>query len=109
MAYRISLSASAESDAYAAFEYIRDVAPTHAERWLVRLFQEILTLEEMPARCAVIPEAKEVGFTARHLLYGKGRGTYRIIFHVREDQQHVRILRIWHASRDAITAADVVE
>ncbi len=73
MAFRVSLSAPAESDAYAAFEHIRDVAPMRAEEWLVQLFQVISTLEKMPARCAIIPEAKEVGFTARHLLYGKGR------------------------------------
>ncbi len=109
MAFRVSLSAPAETDAYAAFEYIRDVAPMHAETWLVRLFQAILSLAEMPARCAVIPEAKEVSFPARHLLYGKGKGIYRIIFDIREDEQHVRVLRIWHASRDAITAADVVD
>jgi plasmid stabilization system protein ParE len=37
----------------------------------------------------------------------KRQGVYRIIFHIREEDQHVRILRIWHASRDAITAADI--
>jgi len=108
MAFRVSLSAPAESDAYAAFEHVRDVAPMHAERWLVRLFQAILSLEEMPARCAIIPEARELGFIARHLLYGKGKGIYRIIFDIHDDEQHVRVLRVWHASRDAITAADVV-
>ena len=81
----------------------------HAERWLVRLFQAILSLEEMPARCAVIPEANELGFITRHLLYGTGKGIYRIIFHIREDERHVRVLRIWHASRDAIIAEDVAD
>jgi plasmid stabilization system protein ParE len=38
---------------------------------------------------------------------GKGRGLYSIIFDIREHEQHVRVLRIWHASRDAITAADL--
>jgi hypothetical protein len=66
-------------------------------------------LEALPARCPVIDEATELGFSARHLLYGKGRGVYRIIFHIREDEQHVRVLRIWHGFRDAITAADVEE
>jgi plasmid stabilization system protein ParE len=60
-------------------------------------------------RGRVIPEAKELGFPARHLLFGKGNGVYRIIFHVQKDEQHVRVLRIWHASRDAITSADVEE
>ncbi len=109
MAYRVSLSAPAEADAYAAFERIRAAAPLHAERWLARLFEAIFSLNRLPARCAVIPEAKELGCPARHLLYGKGSGVYRIIFHVRKGERQVRILRIWHASRDAITAADVAD
>ena len=109
MAYRVSLSVPAETDAYAAFERIREAAPMHAEQWLVRLFAAIDTLGQNPARCPVILEADELGFSARHLLYGKGRGLYRIVFDIREDEQHVRVLRIWHASRDAITAADVEE
>jgi mRNA-degrading endonuclease RelE of RelBE toxin-antitoxin system len=37
------------------------------------------------------------------------RSIYRIIFDIQEDTRHVRVLRIWHGSRDAITAADVEE
>jgi plasmid stabilization system protein ParE len=107
MAYRVSLTAPAEADAYAAFERIRAAVPRHAEKWLTRFFEAIFSLRKLPARCPVIPEAKELGYPARHLLFGKGNGVYRIIFHVREDEQHVRVLRVWHASRSAITAADV--
>jgi plasmid stabilization system protein ParE len=73
MAYRVGLSARAEDDAYAAFERIREAAPMHAEKWLIRLFAAIDTLGLNPARCPVIPEADELGSSARHLLYGKGR------------------------------------
>ena len=66
MAYRVSLAAPAEADAYAAFERIREAAPMHAEKWLTGLFKAIFTLDELPARCPVIPEAKELGFPARH-------------------------------------------
>jgi plasmid stabilization system protein ParE len=76
MAYRVSLAAPAEEDAYAAFERIRAAAPLHAASWLAQLFEA---------------------------------GTYRIIFHVQKDEQHVRILRIWHGSRNALTADDVKE
>ena len=107
MAYRVSLAAPAEADLYAAFERIRAAAPSHAERWLTRLFEAIFSLDKLPTRCPVIPEAKELGFPARHLLYGKGNGVYRIIFHVQKGEQRVRVLRISHASRDA--AADVEE
>lgn len=77
MAYRVSLTAPAETDAYAAFERIREAAPMHAEKWLTGLFKAIFSLDELPARCPIIDEAKELGFPARHLLYGTGRGVYR--------------------------------
>jgi plasmid stabilization system protein ParE len=107
MAYRVSLSALAEADAYAAFERIREAAPTRAEKWLQRLFATILSLNDMPVRCPLIPETAELGFFARQLLYGKGRGVYRIIFHIQEEERQVRVLRIWHSSRHAITSDDV--
>jgi plasmid stabilization system protein ParE len=56
MAYRASLSARAEDDAYAAFEHIREASPMHAEKWLIGLFAAIDTLDKAPARCPVIPE-----------------------------------------------------
>jgi plasmid stabilization system protein ParE len=91
MACRVSLTALAEADVYAAFERIRVEAPERAEKWLNRLFAAIFSLEELPARCPVIDEANELGFPARHLLYGKGRGGYRIIFHIREDRGRVNV------------------
>jgi hypothetical protein len=51
MAYRVSLASPAETDAYAAFERIREAAPMHAEKWLTGLFRAIFSLEEIPARC----------------------------------------------------------
>ncbi len=68
MAHRVSLAAPAEMDAYAAFERIREAAPLHAEKWLTKLFEAILSLDKLPARCPVIPEAKELGYPARHHL-----------------------------------------
>jgi plasmid stabilization system protein ParE len=107
MAYHVSLAAPAEADVYEAFERIREAAPLHAERWLTALFEAILSLEDLPARCPLIAEAQQLAYPARHLLYGKGKGTYRIIFDILEGEQHVRILRVWHASRHAISAADL--
>jgi plasmid stabilization system protein ParE len=109
MAYRVSLAAPAERDLHSAYERIRDLAPQHAEKWLTSLFDAIFSLNVSPARCPVIPEADEIGYPLRHLLYGKGKGVFRIIFHTIEEEKHVQVLRIWHASRDAITAADVAD
>jgi len=68
MAYRIELTNPAKADAYLAFERVREVAPTSAERWLRGLFAAILTLSDMPARCPVIPEADELRVPLRHLI-----------------------------------------
>ena len=109
MADRVSLAAPAEADAYAAFERICEATPTHSEEWITRLFKAIFSLDEHPARRPIIAEATALGYPARHLLHGRGNGVYQIIFHIREDEEHVRVLRIWHASRDAITVDDVDE
>lgn len=109
MAYRVSLAKPAEMDAYAAFERIREFAPARAKNWLAGLFEAIFSLAEHSSRCPVISEAEKLGHLIRHLLHGKGNGVYRIIFYIREDEQHVRVLRIWHVSRDAIAASDVDE
>lgn len=82
MAYKVKLTALAEADAYAAFERIRAASPTHAERWLTGLFQAMLSLDEMPTRCPLIPEAEEIGRDIRQLPYGKRSGIQRIISRV---------------------------
>jgi plasmid stabilization system protein ParE len=110
MAYRVSLTATTEADAYAAFERIREVAPASAAPWLRNLFAAIVTLADMPSRCPVIPEADELGYPARHLLYGRRTGIYRIIFDIQEQSEEgprVRVLRVWHGSRDRLTAEDI--
>ncbi len=110
MAYKVSLTGPAENDAYAAFERIHEVAPDGAEKWLRGLFAVIATLAEMPTRCPITPESDEMSHPTRHLLYGKRTGVYRIIFDIEDESEEgprVRVLRIWHGRRDAITAEDI--
>lgn len=100
----------ARADAFAAFEHIRQAAPHYAEQWLVGLFDAIASLEEMPTRCPIIPEADEFHRPLRHLLYGKRSGIYRVIFDIQESSEEgpqVRILRIWHGACDRIKQEDV--
>jgi plasmid stabilization system protein ParE len=110
MAYKVRLTRLAEEDAYAAYEYIRENAPSNAGKWLTSLFDSIMSLADMPDRCPIINEAQELDHQARHLLYGKRAGTYRIIFDIQEDSdegRRVRVLRIWHAYRNAIKSEDI--
>ena len=109
MAYKVRLTRPAEADAYAAYEYIRGAAPHSSDTWLSALFAAIDMLADMPTRCPVIPEADDLHHQARQLLFGKRNGFYRIIFDIQEASEEgprVRVLRIWHGSRDVITASD---
>jgi plasmid stabilization system protein ParE len=77
MAYTVSLSGSAEADAYAAFEHIREVAPASAARWLTGLFATIQTLADMPARRPIIP--KLTSLAARCAICCTAGGQARIV------------------------------
>ena len=58
----------------------------------------------------MIPEAAELGGPLRHLVYGQRTGAYRIIFDIQEASQEgprVRVLRLWHGTRDRLTAEDI--
>ncbi len=48
MAYKVKLTAPAEADAYAAYEYIRELAPRSAEKWLKEFFRRSLPLMRCP-------------------------------------------------------------
>ena len=109
MAYRVSLAGSAEMDAYAAFERIREVALCTRRSGLQLYSRPFSAWIRFLPDVRSSPKRKSLAILSAILLYGKGKGVYRIIFHIREDEQHVRVLRVWHASREAITATDVVD
>jgi plasmid stabilization system protein ParE len=112
MAFKVKLTAPAESDAYGAFERISEVAPLAARRWLERLFEAIFSLSEMPQRCSIAHEAEEIGREVRQLLFGKKSGTFRILFDIQNDAVEgpvVRVLRIWRGSRDDVQPEDLEE
>ena len=50
-----------------------------------------------PARNPTIPEDSSL----RHLLYGRGRNVYRIIYTIDEASRMVSVLHIRHGSQDA--------
>lgn len=73
-----------------------------AHAWFNGLERVILSLDENPARGSVIPEDAHV----RHLLYGRRRNVYRIIYAIDERRCVVTVLHIRHGARDAFTPGD---
>lgn len=75
------------------YDYISADNPDAARRFVDRLETQITTLETMPNRCPIIPEAEELGILYRHLLHED----YRTIFRVKG--KTVLICRIIHGAR----------
>jgi len=91
--YRVLITITAEEDIISIFEYISCDNPQAASRWKDEIKSQIASLREFPMRCSIIPEADEIGFDYRHIIYGD----YRTTFKITEDL--VFIMRVFHCSR----------
>ena len=91
--YRVEITKTAERDIESTFEYIRQDNAEAAIRWVEELEHQIDSLENFPKRCAIIPEARELGQEYHHLIYGD----YRTIFRVQSPK--VTIMRVIHSAR----------
>jgi plasmid stabilization system protein ParE len=113
MAYRVELTSQAESDLDEALAHIVEAAPARAEHWLTGLMDAVCSLEHMPHRCSMAPEAEDFERDIRQILYGKRTGVYRILFCVYEgecrDEGVVRVICIRHGARDRLKPQDLAE
>ena len=79
MAFRVDIAPLALADIEAAFLYLRKESRGRAEKWLLGMLEAIYSLEEMPSRCPIAAESKEVGQEIRAFIYGKRRYAYNKI------------------------------
>jgi plasmid stabilization system protein ParE len=106
MSYRVIFQPRASRDLQLAARWVLDESrsSTTAIRWLRRIRTKIDTLKEFPERCPVDPDSDLYGGNVRMLLYGKRRGTYRILFTIKD--QDVHILAIRHTSQRSLADED---
>ncbi len=91
--YNVKITAVAERDVEEIWIYIAADSPENATAFIIRMEEQIDTLERLPARCPLIPENEQLGTSYRHLLHG----AYRTIFRI--TGKTVYILRIIHGTR----------
>ena len=91
--YSVEITHVAERDIEAIWDYIADDSPENATAFILRLEEQIETLEQFPERCPLIPENDLLGSAYRHLIYGAYRTISRI------SGQSVIIMRVIHGSR----------
>ncbi|HKP86567.1 MAG TPA: type II toxin-antitoxin system RelE/ParE family toxin [Blastocatellia bacterium] len=113
MAYRVDISPSALQDAEDAYVWVKEHAPSRAGAWYEGLLKAIYSLENLPTRCSIAPESKDIGITIRQLLYSKKGSVYRILFAVGHDdatgEDVVRVFRIRHSARLKLTPEELQE
>jgi toxin ParE1/3/4 len=103
MAYLVSLSSRAERDLAQLYDDINASDSDAARRWYGGLKRSILSLEELPRRCAITPENRKF----RHLLYGSKPHIYRVIYRIIESMKRVEILHIRHGARRKFKRSDL--
>jgi toxin ParE1/3/4 len=94
--YRVQIAPKAESDIQTTHDYIARDKPRAAATWERAIRQKIQTLQSLPSRCEILPEAEDFEESTteyRHLLVGN----YRIIFSITGNQ--VLVLRVIHAAQ----------
>jgi plasmid stabilization system protein ParE len=91
--YNVEITVAAERDVEEIWSYITDDSPENASAFIIRLEEQIETLEQLPERCPLIPENEQLGTSYRHLLHGAHRTIFRIA------GKTVYILRIIHGTR----------
>ena len=91
--YSVEITPAAERDVEEIWSYIAADSRETATAFILKLEEQIETLEQFPERCPLIPENEQLGTSYRHLLYGAYRTIYRI------SGTTVVILRVIHGSR----------
>jgi toxin ParE1/3/4 len=94
MAYLIRMMPRAARDLGTIYRGIDAEQSDSAFRWFEGLERAILTLEQIPNRCPVTPESRDL----RHLLYGKKPNVYRVNYGVDGKRNEVEILHIRHGA-----------
>ena len=103
MEYTVNLTDRAQRDLALLYAEIRAESSPAAVNWYRGLKKSILGLERFPNRCASTPERPEL----RHLLFGRRRHVYRVIYRIVEREKRVDVLHIRHGARDRLIDSDL--
>jgi plasmid stabilization system protein ParE len=79
MVFRVELAPRAFADLDSIAGYIRERESFEsAEKWFNAILRAIESLAEMPQRCRVAEESRDLGREVRVLLYGRKNRAYRV-------------------------------
>lgn len=96
--YHVVIVPRAYSEMEEIYDWIASEHPLAAEKWRDSLLTIIDELAQFPRRAPLIPQKHYNRKHLRQLIYGKKRGSYRILFEI--NGQTVYIRRIVHTARE---------
>jgi toxin ParE1/3/4 len=89
----VDITAAAEADVAEIWEYIAQDNSDAATAFVLRLEEQISTLERFPERCPLVRENELLGTAYRHLVHGNYRTIFKIVV------SKVIIMRVLHGAR----------
>ncbi len=99
--YKVIISPSALAEIEDAYLWLSEEMPGYADQWLNGLLSAKDSLSNFPKRCPIDHELNYKEIEIRKLLYGKGRGQYKIFFSI--SNSDVYVLHVRHAARKTLT------
>lgn len=104
MKYRVEITAGAQSDAEAAYEWLA-ARTARAVSWFNGLVDAVESLAEFPTRWPLARESEEFDEPIRQMLYGRPPHIYRILFIIRANR--VTVLHVRHGARQTIELGEL--
>ena len=113
MGFEVQITDEAFGDLDAIADFIKRQANFDiARKWFSGIVGTIETLGEMPARCALAPEAEDLQDEIRLLLHGRKNRAYRIYFKIYQETESsgsVIVFHVRHWARKPLTDEELEE
>ena len=102
MAFDVEVTDLARNDIDDAVTYIAQGSQAAAAKWKIELQALILSLQEMPGRFPIVPEAAELQVTYRSVVHY----SHPVVFRIDDEKNVVYIVRVYHGARRPFKRGD---
>ena len=113
MGFEVQITDEAFGDLDAIAGFIKSQASIDiARKWFAGIIGTIETLGEMPARCALAPEAEDLQDEVRLLLHGRKNRAFKIYFKIHQETESsgsVIVFHVRHWARKPLTNEELEE
>lgn len=103
MTFRVVVTDPAMADMEEATDFMWEVSPIDARRWLSDCWDVIDSLKDLPLRHPLIPESDALGLSYRSIHVHR----HRVIYRVDEQRSIVYVVRVYHGARKPLHLADI--